>query len=218
MNSLQKSYKKERGTFMLIHLLVITQKHNSYKYILITIINKESPALLHEKSWLHCLPIQSIPLHNINSMLFFTNPDQYYWNHHCPIIFLTSIIGCGIVRVRNQKFVYTNSYNQVWYKTDSVSLWLTVPGEGCSGLIAIDASVELELTDNSSTFFLHVLSNSSISAQVHQTSENKVGHVNEYPTMHCFGIPRHTPVKDSLYDFDWVDAYNVKAFIQLLGL
>ena len=127
MNSLQKSYKKERGTFMLIHLLVITQKHNSYKYILITIINKESPALLHEKklttlpSNRECFnPSYTAPQHQ--SMLFFTNPDQYYWNHHWPIIFLTSIIGCGIVRVRNKKFVYTNSYNQVWYKTDSVSL------------------------------------------------------------------------------------------------
>ena len=77
MNSLQKSYKKERGTFMLIHLLVITQKHNSYKYILITIINKESPALLHEKkvdytaSNLECFnPSYTAPQHQFNAIFY----------------------------------------------------------------------------------------------------------------------------------------------------
>ena len=79
MNSLQKSYKKERGTFMVTNLskLVITQKHNSYKYILITIINKESPALLHEKklttlpSNRECFnPSYTAPQHQFNAIFY----------------------------------------------------------------------------------------------------------------------------------------------------
>ena len=77
MNSLQKSYKKVRGTFMLIHLLVITHKHYSYKYILITIINKESPALLHEKklttlpSNRECFnPSYTAPQHQFNAIFY----------------------------------------------------------------------------------------------------------------------------------------------------
>ena len=35
------------------------------------------------------------------------------------------------------------------------------------------------------------------------TSLNVKGHVNEYPTMHYFGIPWHTQSMIA-YDFDWV--------------
>ena len=38
---------------------------------------------------------------------------------------------------------------------------------------------------------------------IHVTEFNNIGHVNEYPSMRCFGIPAHS-VNDSIYDFDWV--------------
>ena len=39
--------------------------------------------------------------------------------------------------------------------------------------------------------------------EVCKEGKTGIGHVNEYPTMHYFGNPKHS-ANDSIYDFDWV--------------
>ena len=39
--------------------------------------------------------------------------------------------------------------------------------------------------------------------EVCKEGKTGIGHVNEYPTIHYFGNPKHS-VNDSIYDFDWV--------------